>query len=405
MGWRSCTGTGWSCISHGVPPHQRPAPVRLRDDQRPARPGPAGRRRRHRPRLRQPRHPVAPHRRREARRGSGHPRNHRYSASRGIPNLRKAICSLYQRRFGVELDPEREAITTIGAKEGFSHLMWVLLGPGDAALVPSPWYPIHIFGPALAGADVRAGPDDGPRATTSSTTSTRPTSGAAPPPGARRVVPAQPHDGRGRPGLHAAGRRLLPGARAGRRARLRLRETYFDGYVPPSILEAQGAKDSRSSSTPSRSRSRWPGGASASSSATPRSCRRSPELKSYLDYGTFQPIQIASIVAMNEAPDYPLEVNEIYRSRRDALFDGLHRIGWDVPKPQGTMFAWARIPEPYREIGSLEFATMARRRPRSPSAPGWASAPAARATCASPSSRTSSASARPSPGSGGRCPS
>ena len=128
--------------------------VRLRHDRRAEDGGPAGRRGRHRPRVRQPRHPVArPSRSTSSREAARNPRNHRYSASRGIPKLRLAITDLYQRRFGVELDPETEACTTIGAKEGFSHLMWVLLGPGDAALVPSPSYPIHIWGPIFAGAE------------------------------------------------------------------------------------------------------------------------------------------------------------------------------------------------------------------------------------------------------------
>jgi alanine-synthesizing transaminase len=287
-------------------------------------------------------------------------RNHRYSASRGIPNLRKAIASLYARRFGVEIDPETEAITTIGAKEGFSHLMWVLLGPGDAALVPSPSYPIHIWGPALAGADIRAVPmasgqlgDDffGHLHDAYERGWPRP----------RVLVVSFPHN----PTTAVVDKAFM--ARVVDFCRQRdmvvvhdfaYAETYFDGYVPPSILEVPGAKDCAVelyTLTKSFSMAGWRVGFLVGNAEVVAALAK---LKSYLDYGTFQPIQIASIVAMNEASEYPLEVNEIYRRRRDTLIDGLHRIGWDVARPLGTMFAWARIPEPYAEMTSLEFATM-----------------------------------------------
>ena len=165
-------------------------------------------------------------------------------------------------------------------------------------------------------------------------------------------------------------------------------------------------RTSPSSSTRSPSRSRWRGGASGSCSATPRSSPRSAKLKSYLDYGTFQPIQIAATVAMNELPDYPKEANEIYRGRRNTLIDGLSRVGWEIEKPQGTMFVWAPIPEPYEELGSLEFAKMLVREAKVAVSPGRrASVPAARASCASRWSRTSTASTRPSAASSAPSPS
>ena len=286
------------------------------------------------------------------------PRNHRYSASRGIPKLRLAITDLYRRRFGVELDPETQACTTIGAKEGFSHLMWVLLGPGDAALVPSPSYPIHIWGPIFAGAEVRhvrLGPEQDFFANLLEAWEE-----SWPRP--RVIVLSFPHNPTTsvrRPRVHDRAWSSSPRS-----------TTCCSCTTSPTPTSASTATSrrrscrcpapptSRSSSTRSRSRSRWRDGGWGSCSATPRSWPRSSKLKSYLDYGTFQPIQIASIVAMNEAPDYPLEVNAIYRGRRDALIDGLARVGWEIERPRGTMFVWAPIPEPYEEMGSLEFAKM-----------------------------------------------
>jgi alanine-synthesizing transaminase len=284
-------------------------------------------------------------------------RNHRYSASRGIPKLRLAICDLYRRRFGVDLDFETEAITTIGAKEGLSHLMWTLLQPGDAALVPSPSYPIHIYAPILAGAEVRQvrlGPEEDFFANLLTAFED-----AWPRP--RVIVLSFPHnpttacvdlDFMTRIVSFAAEHEVLlvhDFAYA---------DLAFDGYDPPSILQVPGAKDvavELYTLTKSFSMAGWRVGFLLGNGEVVAALAK---LKSYLDYGTFQPIQIASIVAMNEAPDYPTQVSEIYRSRRDALIDGLARIGWEIDKPKGTMFVWAPIPEPYLEMGSMEFALM-----------------------------------------------
>ncbi|MCL2393223.1 MAG: aminotransferase class I/II-fold pyridoxal phosphate-dependent enzyme [Acidimicrobiaceae bacterium] len=283
------------------------------------------------------------------------PRNHRYSASRGIPKLRLAISDLYQRNFGVDLDPDREVVTTIGAKEGLSHLMWTLVGPGDTALVPTPSYPIHIYAPLFAGADVQQvqlGPDQDFFANLMDaweSTWPRP----------RVIVFSFPHN----PTTEVVDLewmvRLVAFAREHDVVLVHdfaYSDTAFDGYRPPSILEVPGAKDvavELYTMTKSFSMAGWRvaflvGNAEIVQALT--------KLKSYLDYGTFQPIQIAAIVAMNEEPEYPKVVNEIYQGRRDALCDGLHRIGWEVERPRGTMFVWAPIPEPYREMGSLEFA-------------------------------------------------
>jgi alanine-synthesizing transaminase len=288
------------------------------------------------------------------------PRNHRYSSSRGIPKLRQAVADLYLRRFGVALDPETEIISTIGAKEGFSHLMWVLLQPGDAAIVPTPSYPIHIWGPYFAGADARQVPiGDG-------------TDGAGyidrvmeawelgwPKP--RVVVLSFPHNPTTTTVELADLQRLVDWARERDVVLvhdLAYADMCFDGWTPPSIMQCAGAKEvavELYSMTKSFSMAGWRVAFLVGRSDVVGALAK---LKSYLDYGTFQPIQIAATVTLNEAADYPTELSPVYESRRNALVDGLARIGWDIVKPRGTMFAWARIPEPYRDMGSVEFAEL-----------------------------------------------
>jgi alanine-synthesizing transaminase len=290
------------------------------------------------------------------------PRNHRYSASRGIPKLRAAIADLYARRFGVEIDPEREVVTTIGAKEGLSHLMWVLVEPGDTALVPSPSYPIHIYAPLFAGADIRMirleGLGGGEEGVGEGFFANLVEAWESAWPKPRVAILSFPHNPTTTCIDLVTMTRIVDWARGVGIVLVHdfaYSDTAFDGYRPPSILEVPGAKDvavELYTLTKSFSMAGWRvaflvGNAELVQALT--------KLKSYLDYGTFQPIQIAAIVAMNEASDYPLEVNEIYRCRRDALCDGLSRIGWPVQRPKGTMFVWAPIPEPYREMGSLEF--------------------------------------------------
>ena len=284
-------------------------------------------------------------------------RNHRYSSSRGIPKLREAVADLYLRRFGVTVDPEREIIATIGAKEGFSHLMWVLLQPGDAALVPSPSYPIHIWGPHLAGADVREIPIGTDQDFFENIQEAYEYSWPKP----RVIVLSFPHN----PTTACVDveffQKVVDFAREKNVIVVHdnaYAELGFDGYEPPSILQAEGAKECAVelySMTKSFSMAGWRvaylvGNAEVVAALT--------KLKSYLDYGTFQPIQIAATVTLNEDPDHPREVLPIYQARRDALCDGLARIGWEMTPPQATMFAWAPIPEPYRELGSIEFASM-----------------------------------------------
>jgi alanine-synthesizing transaminase len=285
------------------------------------------------------------------------PRNHRYSASRGIPKLRLAVANLYLRRFGVEIDPDTEVVATIGAKEGLSHLMWTLVGPGDTALVPTPSYPIHIYAPLFAGADVqqvRLGPDQDFFANLiDSWESTWPRP--------RVIVFSFPHNPTTECVDLAWMTRLVAFAREHDVVLVHdfaYSDTAFDGYQPPSILQVPGASDvavELYTMTKSFSMAGWRVAFLVGNAAIVQALTK---LKSYLDYGTFQPIQIAAIVTMNEAPDYPKVVNEIYQSRRDALCEGLCRIGWEVAKPKGTMFVWAPIPEPYRAMGSLEFSKL-----------------------------------------------
>jgi alanine-synthesizing transaminase len=291
-------------------------------------------------------------------------RNHRYSSSRGIPRLRQAAADLYHRRFGVALDPETEVITTIGAKEGFSHLMWVLLQSGDAALVPSPSYPIHIWGPYFAGADVRQ-VAIGPRPDSSGEHEDYVENVLEaweygwPKP--RVVVLSFPHNPTTATVELADLQRLVDWARERDVVLVHdfaYAETAFDGWMPPSILQCEGAKECAVelySMTKSFSMAGW---RVAFLLGNREVVGALAKLKSYLDYGTFQPIQIAATVTLNEAADYPLEVNGIYQRRRDALVDGLSRCGWPIHRPRGTMFAWARIPEPYRDMGSIDFAKL-----------------------------------------------
>ncbi len=284
------------------------------------------------------------------------PRNHRYSQSRGLPNLRKAIADRYSRRFGVYLDPETEAITTIGAKEGLSHMLWTLVQPGDVALVPEPSYPIHIYAPVLAGAEVRRIPlsgdaDDFFEAMEQAFLDSWPRP--------RVIITSFPHNPTTVCVDLAFWERMVAFAKE--------HETFivhdfayadvaFDGYVPPSILEVPGAKDvavELYTLTKSHSMAGWRVGFVVGNSEVVAALAK---LKSYLDYGTFQPIQIASIIALNEGDEYVGDVNDIYRKRRDTLVDGLARAGWEIEKPKGTMFVWARLPETYASMGSLEFA-------------------------------------------------
>ncbi len=283
------------------------------------------------------------------------PRNHRYSVSKGLPNLRKAVADRYMRRFGVELDSESEVISTIGAKEGLSHLMWVLVQPGDAAIVPTPSYPIHIYAASMAGAEARMCPID----TESDYFETLERMFRNSWPKPRVIVVSFPHN----PTAHCVELDFFEKLVAFAHEHgvilvhdFAYADIAFDGYQPPSMMQVPGAKEigvELYTLTKGHSMAGWRVGFMV---GNPQIVAALGKLKSYLDYGTFQPIQIASIIALNEGDDYVAEVNEIYLGRRDALVDGLNRTGWKIEKPRGTMFVWAPIPDPYQDRSSLDFA-------------------------------------------------
>ncbi len=296
------------------------------------------------------------------------PKNHRYSMSRGLPNLREAVAGMYQRKFGVTLDPELQITNTIGSKEGFSHLMWVLLESGDTAIVPSPSYPIHIFGPLFAGADLRQIPMRSQRRLLSATDvdveyeeeffDSLDKAWEAGQEKPRVLVISFPHNPTGATVGLPFMQRVVDFCRAHEMIVVHdfaYADIGFNGYEPPSIMQAEGALECAVelySMTKGFSMAGW---RCAFLVGNTQVVQALVKLKSYLDYGSFQPIQIAATVTLNEAPDFPVEVCKTYQSRRDVLIEGLERIGWSIPSPRGSMFVWAPIPEPYQEMNSVEF--------------------------------------------------
>ncbi len=288
---------------------------------------------------------------------AGKPVTHRYSVSKGIPRLRRAICNWYKTRYNVELDPETEAIVTIGSKEGIAHLCLAILDQNDTVIVPNPSYPIHIYGPVIAGSNIVSIPihdhdeflkrveDLIPRMT----------------PRPKALIVNFPSN----PTTECVELPFL--ARLVEMAReykfylihdLAYADLAFDGYKPPSVMEVPGAKDvavefftlSKSYNMPG-----WRVGFMVGNKKLVGALAR---LKSYFDYGTFTPIQVASIAALEGPQECVAEICEIYRKRRDVLIDGLNKIGWHVPSPKATMFVWAEIPEQYKHLGSLEFSKL-----------------------------------------------
>ncbi len=278
------------------------------------------------------------------------PANHRYSASRGIVQLRHAVAEHYERNFGVTLDPETQVLSTIGAKEGLAHLLWVLAAPGDTVVVPTPAYPIHRVAPGLAGATVVTPPaTGGVQAIADAVRASRP----------RAVIVSWPHNPTTAVATAADMQTLVDLAREHEFVLVHdfaYADVAFDGHRPPSVLAAAGAHECAVelySLTKSFSMAGWRVGFVVGCAEVIAALAK---LKSYLDYGTFQPIQIAATVALRQASDYPAEVCATYRRRRDALCGGLARAGWPVEPPLGTMFVWAPIPEQLQGLGSLEVA-------------------------------------------------
>nr|WP_035253528.1 alanine transaminase [Desulfatiglans anilini] len=295
--------------------------------------------------------------------------NHRYSASMGITKLRQAICDWYKRRFDVDLDPDEEAIVTIGAKEGLAHLVLATISPGDVVFAPNPTYPIHPYSAIIAGGDVRSipiGPDrDFFEDLLSATKQTWPNP--------RMLIISYPHNPTTAVvDLHFF-EKIVEFCREHEIMVIHdfaYADLVFDGYEPPSFLQVPGAKEigvELFSLSKSYSMAGWRVGFCVGNPALVSALRR---IKSYLDYGVFQPIQIAAIIALNGPYDCVEEIVEIYRERRDVLVDGLNRVGWAIEKPKGTMFVWARIPEPYRAMGSVEFSKMLIEKARVAVSPG-----------------------------------
>jgi alanine-synthesizing transaminase len=295
------------------------------------------------------------------------PRNHRYSLSRGLPRLREEVAKYYKNNWDVDLDPDLEITNTIGSKEGFSHLMWVLLDRGDAAIVPTPSYPIHMYGPLFAGADLRQVPMRGLSHHEERSNFTeeffdnlhRAYDLGWPKP--RVLVISFPHNPTGACVDLDFMQRVVDFCRERQMVVVHdfaYADVGFDGVKPPSILQAEGAKEvavEQYSMTKSFSMAGW---RTAFMVGSPEVVQALVKLKSYLDYGMFQPVQIAATVTFREAADYPKEICSIYESRCDALIEGLGKLGWDVPRPGGTMFVWAPIPEAYAEMDSVEFCSM-----------------------------------------------
>ena len=283
------------------------------------------------------------------------PQNHRYSTSRGLYKLRLAVCDWYRRRFDVDLDPDTESIVTIGSKEGLSHLALSVLGPGDVAICPSPTYPIHQYSIVMANADLRVVPlRPGEDFFVSLQETVRQCW-----PRPKMLLLSFPHNPTTavvEPEFFA---RVVDFAREHKLFVIHdfaYADLYFDGHRPPSFLQAPGAGEVGVEFFSLSKSYDMPGWRVGFACGNPQAIHALGRLKSYFDYGIFQPIQIAAIHALNGPQDCVDDMRRRYQGRRDVLIDGLARAGWAIPKPKGTMFVWAHIPEPYRSMGSLDFA-------------------------------------------------
>jgi alanine-synthesizing transaminase len=283
---------------------------------------------------------------------------HRYSLSRGLPRLRKAICTWYGRRYGVELDAETEAIMTIGSKEGIAHLCLAVLGDEDTVAVPNPSYPIHIFGPVIAGSRVQSIALDGGLTTSDALIEKLEHELPRMEPRPKLLILNFPANPTTQCVELSFFERLVPLCRElgiYLVHDLAYADIVFDGYRAPSVMEVPGAKEiavefftlSKSYNMPG-----WRVGFMVGNRKLVAALGR---IKSYFDYGTFTPIQVASIAALEGPQECVTEIVANYKCRRDVLVPGLNKLGWPVELPRATMFAWARIPEQYRAMGSVEF--------------------------------------------------
>src|ERR1035437_9955081 len=297
------------------------------------------------------------------------PRTHRYSVSKGIPGLRRALATYYQRRFGVELDPETEVIATLGSKEGLANLASAITSPGDTILVPNPSYPIHQFGFIIAGASVRSVPatpdEDMLRALD------RAVRHSVPKPTALIVnFPSNPTAYLADLDFYKEIVRFCRQHEVWIMSDLAYAEIYFGDKVPPSILQVPGAKDIAVEFTSLSKTYSMPGWRMGFAAGNARLINALTRMKSYLDYGAFTPIQVAAVTALTGPQECVAEVRTLYRERRDVLIPGLAAAGWDIPNPEGSMFAWAPVPPAYAHLGSVEFSKLLLARAKVAVAPG-----------------------------------
>jgi alanine-synthesizing transaminase len=297
------------------------------------------------------------------------PRTHRYSMSKGIPGLRKALAGYYDRRFGVKLDPETEVVATLGSKEGLANLAQAISSPGDTILVPNPSYPIHQFGFIIAGASVRSipyTPDDAMLEAID-----RAVRHSVPKPNA--VIVNFPSNPTALTAPIEFYRELVALCRRHELfilSDLAYAELYFGDTPPPSVLEVEGAKDIAVEFTSMSKTYNMPGWRMGFAAGNPRLIAALARVKSYLDYGAFTPIQVAATAALNGPQDCIEEMRVLYKERREVLVKGLHAAGWDVPSPEASMFLWAPIPERFRHLGSVGFSKLLLEKAKVAVAPG-----------------------------------
>src|SRR3954451_646947 len=287
----------------------------------------------------------------------GKPRTDRYSASKGIAGLRRAQAAYYGRRFGVKLNPDTQVVATLGSKEGFANVAQAITAPGDVVLVPDPSYPIHAFGFLMAGGVIRSVPSD-PTPSFFSILE-RAITHSIPKPLA--VVVCYPSN----PTAHVASldfyKELVPFAKKHGifiLSDLAYAEVYFDGNPPPSVLQVPGANDIAVEFTSMSKTYSMPGWRMGFAVGNERIIAALGRVKSYLDYGAFTPVQVAATAALNGPDDCIREMRDVYRKRRDALVESFGRAGWQIPSPNASMFAWAKLPEPFQGMGSIEFAKL-----------------------------------------------
>ncbi|TFG77775.1 MAG: alanine transaminase [Thermodesulfobacteriales bacterium] len=285
---------------------------------------------------------------------SSDPRSHRYSASAGIPKLRLAICDWYKRKYDVDLDPESEAVVTIGSKEGISHLMLSILSPGDTVIVPNPAYPIHIYSVIISRGDVQSVPLSGGSELLESIE--KAVKEMWPKPKVLMIsFPNNPTTETVDLDFFKSIYELAKESGLIVVHDLAYAELCYDGYKAPSFLQIPGAKDVGVEFYSLSKSYNMPGWRIGFMVGNPKIVSALKRIKSYMDYGIFAPVQVAGIAALNGPQDCVQEIRDLYKLRRDRLVEGLNRAGWKIPKPKGTMFVWGEIPEEFKSMGSLEF--------------------------------------------------